>query len=206
MVNVSDDYDDIIDEIRKFFKFNSNMFDADFFLFPESDPDLDFNNKNTKGFKVSYHYESGMDKPEIKIEGDIDEKKLQEYLKNHNFEEDSGFKKIASPKSNGIIDASELSLDPNTHKDKSNMIEPYVEIIHFDEFLEVIIEVPGIIEDDIILNFDENERKLTFTAQNKNRNYLKYLYLPLDTSMEEHSLEVNNGIAILRFRRKQNQD
>ncbi|MFX1393717.1 MAG: Hsp20/alpha crystallin family protein [Promethearchaeota archaeon] len=203
---MSDDYDDIFDEIRKFFKFNSNMFDADFFFLPESNPDSDFDKENAKGFKVSYHYESGMDKPEIKIEGDIDEKKLQEYLKNRNFETDSRFKKLFTPKPNGIIDASELSMEPNPHKDKSKIIEPYIEINHFDDFLEVIIEVPGIIEDDIILNFDENEKKLIFKAQNKNRNYLKYLYLPLDISMEQYTLEVNNGIAILRFRREQNQD
>ncbi|MFX1446495.1 MAG: Hsp20/alpha crystallin family protein [Promethearchaeota archaeon] len=203
---MSDDYDDFIDEIRKFFKFNSNMFDADFFIFPESDIDLDFDKKNMKGFKVSYHYESGMDKPEIKIEGDMDKKKLQDYLKNHNFETNSRFKKLSSPKSNGIIDANELSLEPNAYKDKSNIIEPFVEINHFDDFLEIIIEVPGIVKDDIIVNFDENERKLTFLAKNKNRNYLKHLYLPTNTSMEVYSLEVNNGIAILRFRRKSNQD
>ena len=48
---MSDDYDDILDEIRKFFKFDSNMFDADFFIFPESEIDLDFDKKKSKGFK-----------------------------------------------------------------------------------------------------------------------------------------------------------
>lgn len=199
---MSDDYNDVFDEIRKFFKFNSNLFDADFFIFPESDKDLDFNKKNTSGFKISYHFESGMDEPEIKIEGDIDEKKLLEYLKKHNIESDSRFKKLFDLKSKGVIDAKELSLEPNKNKEKTHVIEPHTEINSFHDFTEIILEVPGIQMDDVILSINNDERKVTFSARNKFRNYLKHIYLPLNTPMEDYSLDVNNGIATLKFRRQ----
>lgn len=194
--------DDVFDEIRKFFKFNSNLFDVDFFIFPESDKYLDFNKKNTSGFKISYHFESGMDEPEIKIEGDIDEKKLLEYLKKHSIESDSQFKKLFDLKSKGVIDAKELSLEPNKNLEKKHVIEPHTEINSFHDFTEIILEVPGIQKDNVILSFNNDERKVTFSARNKFRNYLKHIYLPLNTSMEDYSLEVNNGIATLKFQRQ----
>ena len=199
---MSDDYNDVFDEIRKFFKINSNLFDADFFIFPESDKDLDFNKKNISGFKISYHFESGMDEPEIKIEGEIDEKKLLEYLKKHNIESDSRIEKLFDSKSKGVIDAKELSFEPNKKKEKKHVIEPHTEINSFHDFTEIILEVPGIQKDDVILSFNNDERKVTFSARKKFRNYLKHIYLPLNTPMEDYSLEVNNGIATLKFRRQ----
>ena len=206
MVNVSEDYDEFLDDIKKLFKFNSKIFDADFFFLPESDIDLDFDKKNTRGFKVSYHYESGMDEPEIKIEGDIDEQKLREYLQKHNIEADSIIKNRFNPKQIGELDASELSLEPGIHTDESRVIEPYTEINDFDNSYEIVVEVPGINKDDIILSLNEVERKITFSARNYLKHYLKHIYLPLNMSMEDYNLEVNNGIATLKFRKNSNQD
>ena len=205
---MSDDYDEFLDDIKKFFKFNSKFFDADFFFIPESENDLDIEKKNTRGFKVSYHYESGMDEPEIKIEGDIDEKKLREYLKKHNIELDSRFKNRFNPKQIGEIDASELSLEPepSIHTTESRVVEPYTEINDFDNSYEIIIEVPGINKDNINLNSNEVERKITFSARNYLKHYLKHIYLPFNISMENYNLEVNNGIATLKFRKNSNLD
>lgn len=205
---MSDDYDEFLDNIKKLFKSNSKFFDADFFFLPESDIDLDFDKKNARGFKVSYHYESGMDEPEIKIEGDIDEKKLREYLQKHNIEVDSRFKNRFNPKQIGEIDASELSLEPEPgiHTAESRVIEPYTEINDFDNSYEIIVEVPGINKDDIILSLNEVERKITFSARNYLKHYLKHIYLPFNISLEDYNLEVNNGIATLKFRKNLNQD
>ncbi len=205
---MSDDYDKFLDDIKKLFKFNSKFFDADFFFIPESDNDLDFNKKNARGFKVSYRYESGMDEPEIKIEGDIDEKKLREYLQKHNIEVDSRFNNIFNSKQIGEIDASELSLEPESgiYTTESRVIEPYTEINDFDNSYEIIIEVPGINKDDINLSSNEFERKITFSARNDLKHYLKHIYLPFNISMENYNLEVNNGIATLKFRKNTNQD
>ena len=208
MINVSDDYDKFLDDIKKLFKFNSKFFDADFFFIPESFNDLDVDKKNTRGFKVSYHYEAGMDEPDIKIEGDIDEKKLREYLQKHNIEVDSRFKNIFNRKQIEEIDAGELSLEPESgiHTAESRVIEPYTEINDFDNSYEIILEVPGTNKDDIILNLNEVERKITFSARNNLKHYLKHIYLPFNISMEDYNLEVNNGIATLKYRKNSNQD
>ena len=86
-----DDYDDIIDQLKKFFNFDSKLFDMDFFIFPEMSKQLDPKRKRSKGYKISYHFETGMDEPEIKIEGDIDEKELNQYLKGYDFGKDPRF-------------------------------------------------------------------------------------------------------------------
>lgn len=206
---MSDDYDDIFDDIKKFFKFNSKFFNADFFFLPESDNDLGFDKKNTRAFKISYHYDSEMDEPEIKIEGDINEKKLREYLKSYNIEADSRFKNKFNSKQIGEIYDSELSLELGIHTDKSRVIEPYTEITEindFDNSYEIVVEVPGINKDDIILSLNEVERKITFSARNYLKHYLKHIYLPFNISMEDYNLEVNNGIATLKFRKNSNQD
>ncbi len=196
--------DDLLDEIRKFFKINSDLFDVDFFIFPERDNENNPEKKMSKGFKISYHYDSELDKPEIKIEGDIDKKKLHEYLKNHNIDPNVKLKKLMppSPKNDdGTIDAEELSLEPCIHTDDSCIIDPYTEIDESKNTYEIIFEVPGIQSEDIMLSFSDAEKKVILTAKNKDRNYSKDIKIPFKPSSKEYNLEVNNGIAILKFRK-----
>ncbi len=199
---MSDDIDDIFDEIRKHFKFDSDIFDLDFFFIPESNLNNELNPESKKkAFKVSYHYESGMDKPDIKIEGDFDEKKLLDYLKKHNIETDSRFDNLSRPQSNKAIDAGELSLDPINNKKDSSVIEPYTEINDCADGTEVILEVPGVEKDDIILGINDNDKKITVSAESPKRKYFKHIDLPSNCLMDDYTLEVQNGIAILRFRK-----
>jgi len=192
-----DDYEDIIDQLKKYFNFNSKLFDMDFFIFPEFNKNLDPKKKSSKGFKISYHFEKGMEKPEIKIEGDIDEKELQNYLKNYSMEKNPKFKLLRSSIPNNQIDATELSLEPYKEDKEQVKKEPCTEINDCKEFTEIILEVPGIQKEDVLLTLDETGNKITFSAQNNYRKYHKDLYLPFKTSLKNYNLEVNNGIAIL---------
>ena len=198
-----DDYDDIFDELKKLIKFDSSLFDVDFFLFPESDFTKNLNDIDQKGYKVSYHFETGMDKPDIKIEGDIDENKLREYLKEFSIDGLPHLNKImkSNKPSNRVYDANQLSLEPCDRNDPSCVVEPYTEINDFEDSSEIIIEIPGISRDDILVNFHEEGQKLTFSAQNEKRNYVKQIQLPFKSSMDHYTLEVNNGIAILKVKR-----
>ncbi len=197
---LSDDYDDFFNEIREFFKLNSSLFNKDFLFSPESGFNKDFNKLERKGFKVSYYFEKGMDQPDIKIEGDIDDKTLHEYLKTYKIELGPKFKKIMNSKS--VIDSKELLLEPYDQNDTSSVIEPYTEINDFDDFAEIVVEVPGIDLADIIISFNKDGRKLTFSAQNKNRNYLKHIYLSFNSSIDDYILEVNNGLATLKIKKR----
>lgn len=195
-----DDYEDIFERLKKFINFNSKIFDMDFFIFPGMDKQLDPSKKNQKGYKISYHFESGMDEPEVKIEGDIDENKFNKYLKGFDLGKDPRFKMLKQPNRKELIDAEEISLEPTDQHEESH-IEPYTEINDFTDFTQIIIEVPGIERGDIKLDLDDSENKLIISAENQIRKYIKEVYLPFKTSLKDYNLEVNNGIATLIIRR-----
>jgi len=199
--NLSDDYDDyedIFDRLKKFFNFDSKLFDMDFFIFPEMNKQLDPSKKNQKGYKISYHFESGMDEPEIKIEGDIDEKELSKYLKGYEFGKDPRFKMLKQPNHKELIDAGEISLEPTEQHDESHITEPFAEVNDCTDFTEIIFEVPGIEKKDIKLELDGSDNKLIISAENQLRKYIKEVYLPFKVSLKDYNLEVNNGIATLK--------
>ena len=194
-----DDYDDIIGKLKKFFNFDSNLFDMDFFIFPEMSKKLDPKKKRSKGYKISYHFETGMDEPEIKIEGDIDEKELNQYLKEYDFGKDPRFKVLKRPTRKELIDAKELSLEPTEQQEKSHITEPFIEVNDFTDFTQIIIEVPGIEKGDIKLDLNDKGNKLIISAENQIRKYIREVYLPFKTSLKNYNIEVNNGIATLKI-------
>jgi HSP20 family molecular chaperone IbpA len=203
---LSDDFDDFIDRIKRYFKLDSDMFDVDFLFIPESDMNLKNppNEKNVKGFKVSYHYESGMDKPEIKVEGEIDNKNIREYLKNVDISKVPKLNDLNNSQSSKEIDASTLSLETSLKKAEEgerNLKEPYTEICDNEGFSEILIEIPGMGEDNVNIKFEEKGKKLIFTAKNEKRKFTKAIPLPFYSSESECEIEVNNGIAIIKVSR-----
>ena len=143
----ADDYNDIFDRLRKFFKFDSGMFDMDFFIMPQSgkneeeDPE-----KKRKAYKISYHFDSNKKEPEIKIDCDIDQDKLKEYFKNLNFPDKNipNLPLNAEKSSTKSIDANEFSLDPCPDDEDACTIEPFAEINESEGLTEIIFEAPGI--------------------------------------------------------------
>ncbi|MFX0058895.1 MAG: hypothetical protein ACFE8J_11405 [Candidatus Heimdallarchaeota archaeon] len=197
-----DEYDDFFEKIKEFFKLNADMFDIDLLFLPESslDPNQSLKNKNIKGFKVSYHFEPGMDKPDIKIEGDIDKNKLQDYLKNLNISNFKRFGKLANKRK--IIDLNNVKLDSAEINKHSNLVEPFTELNIIEDDIEIIMELPGIEKGHVILSLSEDGRELKVSAESDIRRYLKEINLPFQSSMENYKLEVNNGIATIILRKK----
>jgi len=201
-----DDFDDFIDRIRKYFKLDTDMFDIDFLFVPESDKNLNkvLKDENIKGFKISYHYDSGMDKPEIKVEGNIDEKRIHEYLKNIDISKIPQLNEIYQSQSTQEIDASTLSLDTFLQKDEKDqryLTEPYTEICDNDGFTEIMIEIPGMGKDNVTIKFEDKGKKMIFTAKNGRRKFMKSIPLLFKSSERECEIEVNNGIAIIKVRK-----
>ena len=156
-----DEFDDFIERIKKRFKLDSDMFEIDFLFLPESEikreriPD----NEKIKGFKVSYHFESGMEKPEIKIEGNVDSKKVREYLKDADLSKLPSVRELYNSKSNKEIDVNTLSLELFEEKNEINdliKLEPYTEVCSNEGSTEILIEVPGIDKEDIDVRFGDN--------------------------------------------------
>ncbi len=198
-----DDFEDFIERIKKYFKLDSDIFDVDFLFIPESELNLgkEPNDKKIKGFKISYHFESGMDKPEIKIEGDLENKNIHEYLKKIDLSKAPKLQDLYKSQSKTEIDARNLSLETsqiNKGEFESPIIEPYTEICDKEGSSEILIEIPGMARDNVNIKFDDEGGKLIFTAENRTRSYVKSISLPFKSSEMNCEVEVNNGIAIIR--------
>lgn len=200
----NDDFDDIFEKIKKYFSLNTDMVDIDFLFLPESSLDQNFQpkTKDIKGFKVSYHFEPGMDKPDIKVEGDFDMKKIQDYFKTLNRSDYKRIRKFKNSQDKNIIDASNLLIGPSEQDNTSNIIEPFTEVYPYDKNVEIIIELPGMEKGHIILSIGEDEKSLKISADNGTRRYLKQIELPFKSSMKNHKIEINNGIASITIRKK----
>ncbi|MHA1148321.1 MAG: hypothetical protein ACTSR8_08750 [Promethearchaeota archaeon] len=215
----SDDFDEFYtDFIKKFEelfgKVDLDVFNVDFFIVNERDighKNIRRNLDKSKGFKISYRKNPETGKPEIKINGEIDKNLLNrylEYFKNNDLKEFANFNfkeyfDKYSIQDNRVLDASQFRLAPYPQGEDNNYeIEPYTEVNVFDSFSEIIIEAPGIDVQDVVLTLSEEGKKLGFSAQNCNRSYIKTVYLPFESDLENNEITINNGIVNLKIRRR----
>ncbi len=200
----TDDYNDFLERIKKHLNLDQGAFDVDFLFLPEPnfDPKTIRNNDKFKAFKVTYHFESGMDKPEIKVEGNFDEKKLQEYFKNFDLSNHPHLKRLNPSRDRQAIDVGPLSLQPNYEKGDSLSKNPYFEINLYEHSAEIIIEAPGIEKGHILLSLSEDERTLRVSIEINLINIKREILLPFESTMDDHILEVNNGIVTIIMQKK----
>ncbi len=200
---MDDNIDDMIDELRKYFNSDSDIFDIDFIFIPVSNLNIEKNaiSEKAKGVKISYHFETGMRKPEIKIEGNRDNKKIWEYLMQMDLSEVPGLKEVYDHRYKTEIDVSKLSLEDYDLKEeelKASFLEPYTENSGDDLSIEIIIEIPGMDKKDVDIILKDEGRIFIITAENGNHRYMKTIPLPFKTSLENYKLEINNGIATIK--------
>lgn len=214
-----DDYKSFIERLKKYLNVDSDIFDAEFYIFPSTELGEKFglDPEDDKGFKISYHFEKGMDKPDIKIHGNVDEDKVKDYIKKFNYMKNNPkFREYVKKararqmqnqrKTKKAIDAKELSLkspeEESQEEDTLKVREPITEIHNFDDKFELILEVPGIRENDVFISLNDEEKTLTFSAENKNKRYHKKINLPCEASLLNDSLSVKNGILSFECRKK----
>ncbi|TFF63544.1 MAG: hypothetical protein EU521_01245 [Promethearchaeota archaeon] len=204
---MADDYDDIIDKLKKMFNLNSKLFDMDFYIFPDSDlgkklglDDLD----ESKGIRISYHFEPGMKEPDVKIDSDVDKDKLKDYLRKMNIENRPDLQKFIQSRSNStekpnkkFIDATQLSLESSEGKKER---EPLAEVHDYADYTEIILEVPGIKENDIEVSVTDDGKRFEFCGESDNCKYIKIIPLTFKITDPEFSINVNNGLAIIKIK------
>ncbi len=78
--------------------------------------------------------------------------------------------------------------------------EPLTDIFDEKEEVVIIMEMPGIEEEDIKINLKENI--IEVVAINKNRKYRKKLVLPTMTADEYPTTKYNNGVLEIRIKNK----
>ncbi|MBY9021346.1 MAG: hypothetical protein KGD67_09820 [Candidatus Lokiarchaeota archaeon] len=194
-----DDYNEFLERMKEYLNINSDVFDVDFLFLPESnfDSKMNLKDENVKGFKVSYHFESGMEKPEIKIEGNFDEKKIQDYLKRLDMTKLPQFKRLTQSGKKQAIDVGTLSLQPEYSKEDILTDDLYFETNFYNDSAEIIIEAPGIEKGHILLSLSEDMRTLKVSIEINFINYEREIQLPFESKMDDHILEVNNGIVTI---------
>ncbi|MFX1288438.1 MAG: hypothetical protein ACFFFY_07740 [Promethearchaeota archaeon] len=199
-----DDYNEFLDRIKKFLNIDSDIFDVDFLFLPEPnlDPKKDPIDENIKGFKVTYHFEAGMDKPEIRIEGNFDEKKLQDYFKRLNFSNFPQFKQLGQSRKKQTTDIGTISLQPNIIHEKSKTKDFYYEINEHEDFTDIILEAPGIEKGHILLSLNEEGKILKVSLEINFVNVEKEIELPFESTMDDYLLDVNNGIVSIIMKKK----
>jgi HSP20 family molecular chaperone IbpA len=199
-----DDYNEFLERIKKYLNLNQGAFDVDFLFLPEPNynPKANRNKDKFKAFKVTYHFESGMDKPEIRVEGNFDEKKLQEYFKKFNISNNSQFKRLRPSRERQAVDVGTLSLQPNYEDEEILTQEPYFEKIFHENSAEIIIEAPGIEKGHILLSLSEDGRTLRVSIEINFNNIKREVVLPFESTMDDHILEVNNGIITILMLKK----
>lgn len=199
-----DDYNKFLERFKKFLNIDSDNFDVDFLFLPEPnfDPSNNLKDEKVKGFKVTYHFDSGMDKPEIRIEGNFDENKLKDYFRRLNISNLPQFKRLEQSRKKQTIDIGTLSLQPDIEHRKSVAKKLYHEINEYDDFADIIIEAPGVEKGHIILSLNEGGRKLKVSIEINFETTEKVMKLPFECTMENHVLEVNNGIISIIMRKK----
>jgi HSP20 family molecular chaperone IbpA len=200
---MTDEFDEFFNRIKKYFKLDSDMFDVDFLFLPENRKDLGRvpYDEQVKGFKVSYHFERGMDKPEIRIEGNLDDMKIKEMLKNVDLAKVPHLSDLYKSSSSNEIDASKFALEYTSQTEEGREhfpFEPYSEICDSEGMTEVLLEIPGMNIENVEITFRNNGKNLIFIAQNEVRTYKKTIPLPFKSSESDYNIEVNNGIAIIK--------
>ena len=203
MKDVSDEFDDIIDAIKKYFKIDSDLFDVDFFFIPESKNNLNLKPRDnkTKGFKISYHFETGMKTPEFKIEGNVDDERIRELLKNRDLSKYPTIEKRFETRSVDTINTDQLSLDFTEEESNLPLLEPLTEINNCKDYTEIIFDIPGMNEEDVVININEKGTELILNAENNVRRYKKTINLPFKTDIDHYDMEVKNGLAIITVKK-----
>ncbi|MEJ2249991.1 MAG: hypothetical protein P8Y97_10065 [Candidatus Lokiarchaeota archaeon] len=184
----------------------------DFYIFPDSDLGkklgLDnFDKNESKGIRISYHFEPGMKEPDVKIDSDIDKDKINEYMKRINLKNrpdlrkfiQSRSKSTKKPKKN-FIDAEELSLDNNQGKEPLKEREPLTEVHDYADYTEIILEVPGVNKEDIEIRFQNDGKTFKFCGKSESCEFVKVIPLTFKVRDPEYSVELNNGIAVIKIK------
>ncbi|MHA1473776.1 MAG: Hsp20/alpha crystallin family protein [Promethearchaeota archaeon] len=146
--------------------------------------------ENPNDFSMSYTYNSGMDKPELKINGKNVNPELLKKLEKYMMDMQSSFEIPTQSflnNSNAFSKNIKLPLEITeiTNKTKGNAVKDiFFDIFDEGEKLKVIIELPGVNKYDIQLQAASNEIEI------KTPHHHKIIQLPVP---------VNNSIAKARY-------
>lgn len=176
--------------------------------------------KNAKRFSMAYRFGTGMDKPEIKVEGNLPEEELKKIaesmMKNGSFGFNFGLPAGMAPKAD-VLDFKELNdkmeeeqtegpkaipeIHPKAKAAKESvhinkeLIEPYADVIEETDQFKLIMEIPGVDQKDIrVFVNPSNTQEVHIIAENEYARYEKTVELTKKINPGKISGTAKNGI------------
>jgi len=218
------EFDDIFEEMRKMMQIPfKGFFDDDMFAdigedLEESESEKDEKDKKAskdvkeskfaqamrefrksgkpdqKSYSISYKFGTGMKEPEIRVEGDVDEKTVNWFLEGltHQF----GFDAIGTVEPAKLLKPKPVLSEAEDEAEGYSV--PFTDIQDSDKDSTAILEMPGIGKEHIKLEMKEN--KVIMTAVNGEIKYRKVIRLGF-TPAKDPEMSANNGIIQIIFKK-----
>lgn len=215
--------DDFFENFRKAMKKRmEDFFNMDSFFNFDRDFDKEFeemeksfekanekykNDPNVKHYSISYRYGTGMDKPEWKISGNLSEEemnKLVENIQKGNFNFGLNFT-FPRMRNEDVLDFKEIAEQPKSNmetikklekpKEKKEKVEPYADFIENDNDYTIVLEMPGVSQNDVKIEVDEkNNKQLNVRAETHRCIYKKSFKFKTPIKIDNIKISANNGI------------
>lgn len=134
--------------------------------------------KDGKGYSLSYHYETGMEEPEITIKGDVDEKTVTKFVKNA--------EKTFGQRFKGLEDKARHLL--GSKKDEEQKIDDIKE-------RSFTLEMPGLTKED--MKVEIKDKRAIITGEKGDITYKKILRIPFEP--KSHEIAADNGLITIKF-------
>lgn len=80
--------------------------------------------------------------------------------------------------------------------------DQFVDFIDEDEYLKIIVEVPGFTKDNLAINIDETGSEITLVGTAKNRELNKTIKLPSKIEAKTTKSTIKNGVLEIRSKKK----
>jgi len=147
-----------------------------------------------KSYSISYKFGTGMKEPEIRVEGDIDEKTVNRFLEGitHQF----GFDAMGDMEPAKLLKPKQGPSDAEDEAEGYSV--PFTDIQDSTKGATAILEMPGIGKEHIKLEMKDN--KVIMTAVNGNIKYRKVMRLGF-TPAKDPEISANNGIIQIVFKK-----
>lgn len=191
-------------DFEGFDEFLKNSFENffDFIDFPEEDASRNFEAGNesenkTKRYSISYKFGTGMDKPEIRVNGNLmDIENFKEL-----FENMPQFGLNSSENQKLALDARNLNISDKETNSETQYIEPFYEI--FDDLNEnstgITLELPGVSIENIVISYYGDE--VVIIGESLDRIFRKELMLDFVADKDETEVWGKNGVFQIRFKK-----
>lgn len=191
--------EDIFDYMNKRFKkmFKEwSLFGEDFDdMFKDMDETFEIRSPKTKfrddgkskSYSISYKYQTGMKEPEIRVTGEATEKDVDKFL--------SGVQKRFGNHMIGLSDKKPIALGLGSGEEDTDGYKlPLMEIVEEKDFVELVLEMPGISEKD--LTIDTEGKNIYIKAENGPTKYKREVTLDFEPKKKIKARE-NHGIITL---------